>query len=248
MGFFLAYRLFRFLLKEKGATSADAQFIAEKVSLYTIIGTVIGARLFDLLFYQGFGQNVHDPWEALRFWEGGLASHGGVIGILLALIFFYRRFRSRLTFSFYGLLDLLCIPAMCAAGFIRIGNFFNQEILGRPTTMPWGVIFGHPADYSTPMPLHPVQLYEAIFYWGLGLLLYLKRETFRAEGRLVGLFFLICFSFRFAVEFFKAPQSALLGPGFPLEMGQLLSLPLFFLGLFFLKQSKRTRAVKRNER
>src|SRR5262249_5807403 len=140
--------------------------ISERVSFYVILGTIVGARLGDVLFYQSPAAYVQDPLGILRFWEGGLASHGAIIGILLSLWIFCVRIRkSYQMLTWIAMLDLLCIPGLLAGGFIRIGNFINQEILGTETLLPWGVVFGHPADGRAIVPRHPVQLYEALFYF-----------------------------------------------------------------------------------
>ena len=140
---------------------AKAKAFCEKLSIYVIIGAVVGARLGHLLFYEPFHELIRDPLVVLRIWEGGLASHGGILGIIIALCLFAKQQGYRLL----KLIDWLVIPACIAAGMIRIGNFINQEILGTVTNLPWAVTFGHPADGSIPMPRHPVQLYEALFYF-----------------------------------------------------------------------------------
>ena len=135
--------------------------LAEKISLSVILGAVIGARLGDVLFYQGFQEVLADPLSIIKIWEGGLASHGGAAGIILALVILSKRQKK---YSFLQLVDFVVIPTAFAACLIRVGNFFNQEILGTPSALPWAVLFGHPADGSLPVPRHPVQLYEALFY------------------------------------------------------------------------------------
>lgn len=218
------------LKKRDGYSKNQIKEIAEKTSLYVAIGTIVGARLFDVLFYQKFSDLVHDPFEIIKFWQGGLASHGGVAGILVALFFLQRSLSKKYPkLTYLALLDRLVTPGLIAGVCIRIGNFFNQEILGTVSTLPWAIIFGHPADGSPILPRHPVQLYEALFYLIL-FAFFSKNWTFlRRQGQTVGLFFILCFSFRFLIEYVKAPQSQLLP-----EMGQLLSLPLILLGVFLL--------------
>ena len=257
LGFFLGYLVFQNLLKEflKPYHIAKKEIlkIAERASIYVVIGTIFGARLGDVLFYQTPSQYVQDPLGIFRFWEGGLSSHGGAIGILLSLWVFCVRIRKQYPMlTWIAMLDLLCIPGLLAGGFIRIGNFFNQEILGIDTLLPWGVIFGHPADRSPIVPRHPVQLYEALFYFSFFIVLWMLRrkvsKMFRL-GKTSGLFFMGTFAFRFLIEFVKAPQSALLNPSAFLDMGQWLSLPLVFIGLllFFCDhQSLRSHTIKRN--
>lgn len=212
--------------------------LSDRLVVYIVLGTVIGARVGHFLFYESPSSYLKDPFELFRIWEGGLASHGGVIGVLLAVYLFSRKMRKNYPeLTWIKLLDLLCIPSALIAFFIRLGNFFNQEILGKPTDLPWGVIFGHPADHSRPFPRHPVQLYEGLFYLLLFFLFWKMSYTDRwlkKEGFLAGLFLILIFSFRFLIEYLKEEQSYLLPDPFFLTMGQILSFPMISLGLFFL--------------
>jgi len=223
LGFFLAYAGFVKLVTRK---------VADQISSYILVGTVIGARLFDVLFYE-------KGWHVLaifRFWESGLSSHGAVIGLILAVCFYQRKYRQ---FTLLQLLDRLSIVAGVAAACIRIGNFFNQEILGTLSTLPWAVMFGHPADGSFPAPRHPVQLYEALYYLLIfGVMWRLRKQlnTWR-EGRLCGLFLTLIFGFRLVIEVVKEEQS-LWNPLF-LTMGQWLTLPFLVFGLFLLLRRAR---------
>jgi phosphatidylglycerol:prolipoprotein diacylglycerol transferase len=237
VGFFLGYYVLVFCLKKRG--QAKAKFYAEKLAFYLIIGMVLGARLGDLLFYQSWGSLTQDPGALFRFWEGGLASHGGAVGILVALWLFQRKYG---LYSWLQWLDLIVIPAGLIGCFIRVGNFINQEILGKVTTVPWAVVFGHPMDGSAPLPRHPVQLYEALFYLGVFFLLLalFLRKKWKA-GLLSGLFLTLVFTFRFIIEFWKEEQSEMISPHVALTMGQLLSLPLIGFGLWLLWKFKRNK-------
>lgn len=248
LGFFIGYWILRFLLDHSRPllqTQDQAKsfkekvgFISEKITLYVIAGTIIGARLGDLFFYQHFSSYLYHPMNIIKVWEGGLASHGGVIGILLALLILTKRLKKTYPkLNFTTLLDLIVIPTALVACCIRIGNFFNQEILGTPTMVPWAIIFKHPADGSAPFPRHPVQLYEAIFYFLMFIalcLLFRYSKLFQRSGRATGFFVFFVFLFRFFIEYFKIEQSALLGPNACLSMGQILSIPLVLLGAFWL--------------
>jgi phosphatidylglycerol---prolipoprotein diacylglyceryl transferase len=232
LGFLLAYRFLVHLLREE-MKKEQAKKIADSLTFYVILGTIIGARLFDVLFYENWNS---DFWSVFKVWEGGLASHGGVLGMIAALALFQRKHRFC---SFYHLIDLLVLPAAILAFFIRIGNFINQEILGKPSNVPWAVTFGHPADGSFPVPRHPVQLYEAFYYLAvfIGLWALRKRWKHWKAGRACGLFLVLIFVFRFFVEFFKEEQSPWL-IGSPLSMGQLLSVPFILFGLYLLFRKK----------
>jgi phosphatidylglycerol---prolipoprotein diacylglyceryl transferase len=236
LGFFIGYALFvwmlrRFLTKRgEGAVDARSKQIAEKVAVYVAIGVLLGARLVDILFYQDTGLLLRDPLVLLRVWEGGLASHGGTAGALIAL--WLVSYKVKL--SFLHLLDLAVIPGAAAAVFIRIGNFFNQEIVGTPTGVPWAVVFGHPAGGEAAIARHPVQLYEAFVYAFICLILlrfFIRHSALKNRGRLVGFFLMAVFSFRFCIEWVKMEQSRLIESSSPLTMGQILSLPMILLGL-----------------
>jgi len=257
LGFFLAYFVFRSLLttflKSYRVGKKEVLKIAEKVCLYVVVGAIVGARLGDVLFYQDLSVYRNDFFGVFRFWEGGLSSHGGVMGILISLWIYCRVYRKKYQMlSWVTMLDLLSIPALLAGGFIRLGNFFNQEIVGKVTTFPLGVIFGHPADGGPIAPRHPVQLYEAVFYFAFFIILWSLRKNipkmFRI-GKTAGLFFMGMFSFRFVVEYVKSPQSVFISNESLLNMGQWLSIPMFLFGVFLFfreKKSLRPRSVKRH--
>jgi prolipoprotein diacylglyceryl transferase len=239
LGFFLAYCFLVYLLR-RYFTREKAKSLAERALVYAVFGAVIGARLGDVLFYQSWKGLIRDPLSILRIWEGGLASHGGAIGVLLAFFLFCKKLqREKNELPFLVFLDLVCIPIALAAGFIRIGNFWNQEILGECTTVAWAVLFLHPADGSSICPRHPVQLYESFCYVAVFLLLWFlwkKQEALAKPGRLFGLFLLIVFGFRMWIESFKLEQSA--HQSIPLlKMGQWLSIPFLLLGLFLFLRS-----------
>lgn len=252
LGFFLSYFIFYYLLKQflsiYRVSQPEIGQIAEKTSLYAVIGTILGARFGDVLFYQSLRQYVHDPLGVIRFWEGGLSSHGAVCGIIIALWILYLRIRHKLPMlSPIALMDLIVIPALLAGAFIRIGNFFNQEILGTPTSLPWAITFGHPADGSFPIPRHPVQLYEALGYLILCLVLWMARKNISKMflvGKTAGIFFIATFSFRFFIEFFKMPQSVVISPDSLLSMGQFLSLPFILFGFFLFFRGQKIPSVQ----
>jgi prolipoprotein diacylglyceryl transferase len=212
---------------------------ADKLVWFIIIGTIIGARLGHVFFYEWprYSNNLIDIF---KIWEGGLASHGGTIGVLLAVYLYTRWTRKDFPeFSFLKVCDLLTIPVAFAVAWIRIGNFMNQEILGKVTTLPWAVVFGHPADFSAPAPRHPVVLYEALLYISIGIILFCLWKWKKGNlptGLMIGLFFILLFGFRFLIEFVKEPQSMMIDETW-LQTSQLLSLPLIFLGIVLVCRS-----------
>lgn len=226
------------------ALKKRAVWITDKYTMYVIVGTVAGARLGHFLFYEHPREYFNDPWQIFRIWEGGLASHGGAIGIILATMIFTYRMKIK-DVDWIRMLDFLTVPAAFGGFCIRVGNFFNQEILGTPTNVPWAVLFGHPADRSLPVPRHPVQLYEAAFNLAVFFILWhlsYRSHVLEARGRLVGLFLILVFGFRFAIEYLKVEQSRIVGVASTLTMGQALSIPAITLGiaLFFLNRIRRS--------
>jgi len=218
-----------------------ATMLTDRFVLYMLLGTVIGARLGHLLFYEDPSQYWGNFREIIAIWEGGLASHGAAIGIMISLALFRYRIRKIApSLTWVRLLDFITIPTALCGCFIRIGNFFNQEILGTASKMPWAVIFGHPLDGSAQVPRHPVQLYEALIYLLIFCLLWRLsyfKKFFSTPGRLIGLFFILVFGSRIIMEFFKLEQSDLLSFS-SLNMGQVLSIPLVLVGVGFLFLSK----------
>ncbi len=209
--------------------------IIERLTTYLIIGMLIGAKLGDFIFYQNWTVIYQNPQAIFAFWEAGLASHGAALGILAALWLFCRRYKL-ITLQ---LVDLVVIPTPLVGSFIRLGNFVNQEILGVPTDLPWGVVFLHPVGYATIVARHPVQLYEALGYALLTAYLFFlwkKEPSLTHRGRITGWFFIFMFSVRFILEFFKEEQSSYL-MYLPLKMGQILSIPFILLGTWFLYRS-----------
>ncbi len=206
-----------------------------KLSVFGMIGIVAGARLGHCLFYEPAYYLSH-PLEMIlpvTFPSGGgvkftgyqgLASHGGALGLLIALYFYSRKTGHQMIDTF----DLIAVVAALACGSIRLGNFMNSEIIGIPTTLPWGVIFSRVDN----VPRHPAQLYEAISYFiifMIMMILYYKMRDRLKNGVLFGLALVLCFTARFMIEFVKENQVGF-EKGMTLNMGQLLSLPYILAG------------------
>ncbi|MCC5832959.1 MAG: prolipoprotein diacylglyceryl transferase [Chlamydiales bacterium] len=241
IGYFLVRKIFTDFLRDEVRSiqeaKAGATKVADRLSMLVVLGTIIGARLGHVFFY-GWSFYKQHPFDIFKVWEGGLASHGGAIGILVGLWIFVRWNRQTYkSITFLALLDILVLPTAFAAGCIRIGNFVNQEITGIPTNLPWGVIFMHPIDGVPGIPIHPVQLYESAAYFSVFIFLYtlFRYRAFRIGlGLLSGWFFTLVFGLRFIIEFLKMPQSEWLDAKFPIAMGQLLSIPFILLGISLL--------------
>lgn len=207
---------------------------AQRLLMFALLGTIIGARLVHCLFYdpQYYWAN---PGAILRIWEGGLASHGGALGMLLGLWLGSRTARPRLPFLWS--VDRVAIPAALGAVFVRVANFLNSEIVGVPTSGGWGVVF-EPVDA---LPRHPVQLYEAVGYLAISAVLlavYRRLGKRTPQGLLFGWFMVLVFAARIAAEFFKVPQAAY-EVGQVLTVGQWLSVPFVALGIGMALLAKR---------
>lgn len=227
LGFPIGYWLFvKFYKREKVNTD-----LLEPLLYALLIGTIVGARLGHCLFYQPDYFLTKAHWlEIFQPWKGGLASHGGAIGVLLAVWWYSARYGKKNNFDMMWVLDRLVI-AVCFAGcLIRLGNLFNSEIYGNETSLPWGFIFQRRGEV---VPKHPTQIYEALSYLILGLILlwvYWRKSSKVHRGWLFGAFFIGCFGMRFLIEFIKMPQVEF-EVGMKLNMGQLLSIPFIIAGI-----------------
>ena len=202
--------------------------LVDRIELYIMAGVLIGARLCHVLFYDDIDRYFSSCLLFFKVWQGGLAGHGAIIGVLLALYFFNKRYKT--TISFVAFLDLLTIPALVTAGAIRLGNFVNQELLGVASSVPWAVKFLNPLNPFLPIVLrHPVQIYATIFYWTLAWLL--TKYSTRKVGRVAGIAISVVYIFRIWLETLKEPV-VLYNTSF--KMGQILSTPFLLLGLFLL--------------
>lgn len=224
----------------------------DKLFMYTVIGTIIGARLGHCLFYEWhllpepvtflgmtfkYGNHyLSNPWELLYIWRGGLASHGGAIGILIAMYLYNKKVSKK---GFIWIFDRLVIGVAICGASIRLGNLMNSEIYGNATSLPWGFIFVRAGETE---PMHPTQIYEilyclitfAVTWW-----LYWKKEAYKRTGLIFGVFLIGIFGTRFLLEFIKLNQEAFEANMF-LNMGQILSLPFIVWGVWLIARSMRT--------
>lgn len=224
----VGYYIMRSFYKREGLPVS----LMEPLLYALFIGTLVGARLGHVLFYDP-GYYFTHPWKIIMTWEGGLASHGGAIGVLLAMWWYVHKYGKKYGFSYLWIIDRLVIPVCFAGCLIRLGNLCNSEIYGNPTDLPWGFIF---ARNGETVPKHPTQLYEALSYLllGLGLLwLYLKKLPKLKTGTIFGIFLIILFGMRFLIEYVKEPQEAF-EKGMALNMGQILSIPFIVAGIVIL--------------
>lgn len=254
LGFFVVKRMF----KSEGIP--DDQL--DKLLMYMVIATIVGARLGHVLFYGPYWDGMHPdgywqegyfshPLNILKVWEGGLASHGGAIAILIALYMYSKKVSHR---PMLWILDRIVAPIAIAGCFIRLGNLVNHEIVGIPTDLPWGFIFNQEtADLMLDqngdgirehVPRHPAQLYEAISYIIIFLVLmfmYWRTKAKEKQGLIFAVFLILLFGARFLVEIVKVGQADR-DAGMIINTGQWLSIPfvLFGIGLLFWVNRKKT--------
>ncbi len=254
IGFIFGYYVLAKLFKREGIPNE----LLDKLVIYVIIATILGARLGHCLFYEPQEYLAH-PLKIFLPFEGtigkdfrftgyqGLASHGGVIGILFALFLYARKFK----IPYLWIVDRMAIVGALGGAFIRLGNFFNSEITGTPTDLPWGVKFmrswdSFDAAAGEVVPKHPAQLYEALCYLAIFffLLWFYKRNYPKLIlGRLTGYFFILLFAARFFIEFVKDDQVSF-EHGMFLNMGQILSLPFIALGVFLIFRKSEIKPIK----
>jgi phosphatidylglycerol:prolipoprotein diacylglycerol transferase len=230
----------------------------EDLLTWVILGVIFGGRLGYVLFYQP-SYYLQNPTEIVYVWQGGMAFHGGLIGVIVAGLVFTMRYKIP-KLSTADVLALGVPPGLLLG---RMANFINAELWGRPTDLPWGVAFPTQAAQLCPDVIgvcarHPSQLFEALLE-GLilgGVLLWLvwRRDAYKTPGLIAGTFFLGYGISRFAVEFVRQPDAQFVSTGNPLglalevggyglTMGQLLSVPMIGLGLYLIRQARHVRAA-----
>lgn len=240
MAFIASFYFMNKIFRKEGRSDKDL----DTLTLYIIVGTILGARLGHCLFYgpwfdetlpNGFvveGYLSH-PLNLLKVYEGGLASHGGALGIITAMVLYCHKTKE----SWLWLFDRLVVVVPLAGMFIRFGNLINSEIIGKVTDVPWAFIFVQEDN----LPRHPAQLYEAIFCLFLFIFMFWfwknKRNTV-GPGFMFGMLCVVLFIERFIDEFFKENQSAF-EDSLTLNMGQWLSIPFILIGIVMIIRSFR---------
>ena len=224
--------------------------LVEPLLYILLIGTIVGARLGHCFFYEPSYYLAH-PVEILKVWKGGLASHGGILAIILCVFYYAHRYGRKNGFDSMWMFDRLAIVGSLAGCLIRCGNLFNSEIFGGPTDLPWGFKFPHSLEWVNMygpnvfppdgVACHPTQIYEALSYLILGLVLlwlYWKKADKLYKGTLFGIFFIVLFTMRFLIEFIKNDQVDF-EASMQFNMGQLLSIPFIVAGIIILVWSLR---------
>jgi prolipoprotein diacylglyceryl transferase len=220
------HALLRWQMTRGGADEEDAS----DFFVYGVLAVLIGARLGHVIFYD-YEKALADPIWVLKIWTGGLSSHGAVIGLLVAMYIFTKR----RGVSYIEGMDRFVFAAALGATLVRVGNFFNSEIVGKPTNQTWGVRFPR-YDQTLDGPYrHPTQIYEVLLGLFVLLVLYFVDKVAgkekRPRGLMVSTFFIVYFGGRFFIEFFKELQVESIEKAVGLTMGQMLSIPCFLAGI-----------------
>ncbi len=233
----LAFVASYFLMLKVFKREGKSQELLDKLTIYIFIGTLAGARLGHCFFYDWAYyrehfieifipfQKINNEWQMTGF--TGLASHGGAIGIIVALWLFSRNTKT----NFIWIADRLMLVVPVACAFIRLGNFFNSEMIGNPTDLPWAVVFTHIDN----IPRHPGQMYEAIAYVIIFIILWslYQKNMNPKPGKLFGIALILLFGLRFLIEYVKIDQVDF-ESGMLLNMGQILSIPFILIGIYLL--------------
>ena len=242
LGYFVVKRMFK-----KEGIKDD---VLDKLVMYMVIGTIVGARLGHVLFYGPYYDEIIDgrlvegyfshPLDIFKVWQGGLASHGAAIAILIGLYLFSRYTVKK---PFLWILDRISAPVAIGGVFIRLGNLVNHEIVGHPTDVPWAFKFQNYWNSSIKAfdatPRHPAQLYESICYliaFGILMFLFWRRDAWKKPGFVFGTFLILIFGARLIIEFCKVGQTARDEILF-LNTGQLLSIPFIIVGIVLILRS-----------
>lgn len=234
LGLTLGYYIVQRIYKKEGVPTEQL----EQLASYIFVGILLGARLGHCLFYdfEYYSEHLLEIVLPIREVNGsyqfsgfqGLASHGGVVGAIIAIAYYWKKTKTNLLW----MLDRVSIGGAVTAAFIRLGNLMNSEIYGKPTDGSWGFVFGR----DDLIPRHPTQLYEAVAYlviFAVLAFLYRKRTATTRNGLLVGMLFILLFSARFIIEFFKENQVGF-EDTMTLNMGQWLSVPFVVFGLLLV--------------
>lgn len=225
LGFMLGYYIIEKMFKSEDIQ----QEWLDKLFMYVVIATVVGARLGHVFFY-GWDYYAQNPGDIIKIWEGGLASHGGAIGILIALYYYSKKVTRK---SMIWTLDRLVVPVALTAVFIRLGNLMNSEIYGHATDLPWGFVFERRGET---VAKHPTQLYEALCYLVTFIVVfftYWKTKAKEKQGLIFGIFLIGIFGSRFFIEYVKEVQESW-EQDMTLNMGQWLSIPFIIGGIYYI--------------
>lgn len=229
-GFLIGFQFMKWVFQREGKPVEPL----DALLTYMIVGTIIGARLGHVIFYDPVYYS-HHLLEVLEVWKGGLASHGGTVGVFVAIWLFCRKYPE---FKIPWLFDRLAIPVALTASFIRLGNLMNSEIIGKPAHVPWAFVF----EKVDNIPRHPTQIYESLAYLSLFFFLWFlyKKNPKRPPGLLFGISMIWIYGARILLEYLKENQEPFEN-GMWMNMGQILSIPFVILGIVLVVRALRNR-------
>lgn len=237
LAFVSAYYVSYFLLRKENFPDS----LLNKMAIAVVVGGIFGARIGHCLFYEPT-YYLHNPLKIFCIWEGGMASHGGAMGVLVAYLFVARN-----GISYRKILSRTMLVTPLAAVFFRMGNLMNSEIYGVPTNLPWGFVFIQSQEVlsgvEVAVPRHPTQIYEMLCYLSLFIFFMIychksyKRHKELSDWFIIGIFFIGIFGTRFCIEFLKVPQVSF-EKSLLLNMGQILSIPFIVFGSWSLYKAK----------
>lgn len=229
LGFLIGYSIVSRMFRHEGAPERWLGILLA----YVIVATIVGARLGHVFFYEWDYYSAH-PADIFKIWEGGLASHGGTIAMIIALfIFSWCVTKKPASWMF----DKIVVAIALVGGLIRLGNLMNSEIYGGPTDLPWGFIFVRNGET---IPAHPTQIYEALCYFilfGVLMWMYWKKNAQERPWLITGIFFLGIFVPRFLIEYVKNVQVSseyAMIQEYGMNLGQMLSVPFILIGIFLV--------------
>lgn len=228
MAFVSGYLIGAKMWKDAGRDLVEMENILIKI----LIGTVIGARLGHVIFYD-LDYYLRNLDQVLAIWNGGLASHGAAIGIIITMVLITRK---KAGMSFWWLADRVVIPTAVGGAFIRTGNFFNSEIYGHQSDLPWAITFTNLPGQLGMVSRHPTMLYEValcLLVFAVLWIIYKKYKAQPPEGSLFGMFLILLFTGRFFLEYTKIPQAEFASE-WAINMGQWLSIPMVLIGLYIV--------------
>lgn len=222
MGFITSWFLFNYQAGKKKIKGLTEQ-VVESFYFWIIVALVLGARLGYVLFYN-LGYYMQNPLRVFAVWQGGMSFHGGLIGLVIAGVLFCRKHK----LDFWKVADMLVATVPPGLGFGRLGNFINGELFGRPSNVPWAMIFPQGGD----IPRHPSELYE-FFFEGvvLFIILWVLKDRIKKSGMLLAAFLILYGLIRFTLEFFRQPDPQLGFVAGPFTMGQVLSSAMVLAGI-----------------
>jgi phosphatidylglycerol---prolipoprotein diacylglyceryl transferase len=234
LSFIIGYYLIRYLAPKRGVP-LDSDGLAELI-LYLVAGVLFGGRVGYVLFYN-LPYYLHHPARIVAVWDGGMSFHGGLIGVIIAALIF----SWKTGIAFWSLAELVVLVAPVGLFLGRVGNFINGELWGRPSDVPWAMIFPRaPLVHGAMVPRHPSQLYEAVLEGPvLFTILWSLAQKPRREGVLFGTFLIFYGLFRCFVEFIREPDPQLGLIGGVISMGQILSIPMILIGIGVIVWSRR---------